>query len=62
MRVAIYARVSTQRQAQTQTIEQQLERLIAYVQEKGWELAPENIFREDGFSGAKLSRPGMDIK
>ena len=27
MRVAVYVRVSTQRQAQTQTIEQQLERL-----------------------------------
>ena len=29
MRVALYARVSTTRQAQTQTIEQQLERLAA---------------------------------
>ena len=28
MRVALYARVSTQRQAQTQTIEQQLARLF----------------------------------
>ena len=27
MRIAIYVRVSTQRQAQTQTIEQQLDRL-----------------------------------
>lgn len=30
MRVAIYTRVSTQRQAQTQTIEQQLGRLPFY--------------------------------
>ena len=60
MRVAIYARVSTQRQAQAQTIEQQLERLQAYVQEQGWELRPEHIFRDDGYSGAKLSRPGLD--
>lgn len=36
MRVAIYARVSTQRQAQAQTIEQQVERLQAYVQQQGW--------------------------
>ena len=60
MRVAIYARVSTQRQAQAQTIEQQIARLQAYVQEQGWGLAPEHIFRDDGYSGAKLSRPGLD--
>ena len=60
MRVAIYARVSTQRQAQAQTIEQQLERLVAYVHQQGWELPEENIFRDDGFSGAALNRPGLD--
>jgi site-specific DNA recombinase len=60
MRVAIYARVSTQRQAQTQTIEQQLERLQAYVVSKGWILETENIYRDDGYSGAKLNRPGLD--
>lgn len=31
MRVALYARVSTNRQALTQSIEQQLDRLRAYV-------------------------------
>lgn len=35
MRIAIYVRVSTQRQAQTQTIEQQLERLQAHAQSQG---------------------------
>ena len=60
MRVAIYVRVSTQNQVQDQTIEQQLERLKAYVQEQKWGLAEENIFRDDGHSRAKLSRPGLD--
>jgi len=60
MRVAIYVRVSTQRQAQTQTIEQQLERLQAYIISKGWTLETENIYRDDGYSGAKLNRPGLD--
>ena len=60
MRVAIYARVSTQHQAQTQTIEQQLERLRAYVKQQGWELLQENIYRDDGISGANLNRPGLD--
>ena len=60
MRVAIYARVSTQHQMQTQTIEQQLERLRAYVKQQGWDLLQENIYRDDGISGANLNRPGLD--
>jgi hypothetical protein len=38
MGVAVYARVSTIRQAQSQTIEQQLDRLRAAVAERGWDL------------------------
>jgi site-specific DNA recombinase len=60
MRVAIYARVSTQNQAQDQTIELQIERLKAYVQEQQWTLLEGNIFRDDGYSGSKLNRPGLD--
>ena len=60
MRVAVYVRVSTQRQAQAQTIEQQLERLRGHIQSQGWELTDENIFRDDGYSGASLNRPGLD--
>jgi site-specific DNA recombinase len=60
MRVAVYVRVSTQRQAQTQTIEQQLERLRTYIQEQNWTLPDEQIFRDDGYSGSRLNRPGLD--
>jgi site-specific DNA recombinase len=60
MRVALYARVSTTRQAQAQTIEQQLARLQAYVQQQGWPLEDRHIYRDDGYSGAKLARPGLD--
>jgi site-specific DNA recombinase len=60
MRVAIYVRVSTQRQAQDQTIEQQIERLRAHIQSKAWQLRDEHIFRDDGYSGASLTRPGLD--
>ena len=58
MRVAVYVRVSTQRQAQLQTIEQQLERLRAHVRAQGWTLPDDRIFRDDGYSGASLRRPG----
>ncbi len=57
--IAVYARVSTQRQAQANTSEQQLERLRAYVQAQGWDLPPEHVFRDDGYSGATLRRPGL---
>lgn len=60
LRVAIYARVSTQHQAQTQTIDQQLERVQQHVREQGWQLDPAHIFRDDGRSGANLNRPGLD--
>jgi site-specific DNA recombinase len=58
--VAVYARASTQRQAQAQSVEQQLERLQAHAAAQGWCLAPEDVFRDDGYSGATLRRPGLD--
>jgi site-specific DNA recombinase len=43
MRVALYARVSTNRQALAQSIEQQLERLRQHVIDKGWPLSDDYI-------------------
>ena len=60
MQIAAYARVSTQRQVQAQTTEQQLDRLRAHAAAQGWVLAPEHVFRDDGHSGANLRRPGLD--
>ncbi len=60
MRTAVYVRISTDRQTQTQTIEQQLDRLKAQLQAQGEELLSEDIFRDNGHSGATLNRPGLD--
>jgi site-specific DNA recombinase len=60
MRIAFYARVSTQRQAQAQTVEQQLDRLKQYADQQNWAVPVEQIFRDDGYSGASLKRPGLD--
>jgi len=60
MRAAVYARVSTTRQAQAQTIEQQLDRLRAEVAGRGWQLDDQHVYRDDGYSGASLGRPGLD--
>ncbi len=59
-RVAAYARVSTERQAEPQTIDQQVEQLLAYARRQGWPLRPEQIYRDDGYSGARLDRPALD--
>jgi hypothetical protein len=57
MRVALYVRVSTDRQQQAQTIEQQVAQLRAWVAaHAGWTIAEEHIFRDDGRSGARLDR------
>ena len=61
MEVALYVRVSTNRQQQQQTIEQQLIRLCMHVAtQPDWHLAEEHIYRDDGYSGAKLNRLGLD--
>jgi site-specific DNA recombinase len=60
MRIAIYVRVSTQRQAQTQTIDQQLDRLRRVAADRRWPLPEDHVFRDDGYSGASLRRPGLD--
>ena len=53
-RVAIYARVSTR----DQTTENQIIDLRHYAKQRGWQIAAEYI--DEGFSGAKSSRPRLD--
>lgn len=61
MEIALYARVSTTRQQQQQTIEHQLRRLRDYVvTHPDWHVADEHIYRDEGYSGAKLNRPGLE--
>jgi predicted site-specific integrase-resolvase len=60
MRIALYARVSTSRQAHAQTIEHQLEQLRAHLASQGAAVDEHNIFRDAGYSGASLSRSGLD--
>ena len=58
VKVAIYARVSTERQSERGTIGSQLAALRDQVSAAGHELISE--FIDDGYSGARLDRPGLD--
>jgi site-specific DNA recombinase len=60
MRAAVYARVSTERQERQQTIASQLAALRAWTQAAGHELSEAHVFRDEGYSGARLDRPGLD--
>ena len=60
MKIALYARVSTQRQQQAQTIDQQIERLQSHAAAQGWQVEEAHLFRDDGYSGTRLNRPGLD--
>src|ERR671917_2871958 len=60
MHIAVYARVSTERQERHQTIDSQLTALRAWAVEQGHDLAAGHVFRDEGYSGARLDRPGLD--
>ena len=57
-KVALYARVSSDTQAQRGTIASQLEALRAHVAGLGHEAVA--VYTDDGYSGARLDRPGLD--
>lgn len=60
MRAAIYARVSTPRQARDGKTDQELRRLEHYAERKGWATDGGRIYLDEGYSGASLNRPGLD--
>lgn len=60
MKSAIYARVSTSKQELEQTIESQLGILREYIEKERLELDEKHIYIDEGYSGTKLERPGLD--
>ena len=59
-RTAVYARVSTARQEQEQTVASQIDALDRAASAMGITIAPERRFVDEGFSGSRLDRPGLD--
>jgi site-specific DNA recombinase len=58
--VAIYARVSSEQQAEAGTIKSQIEALRNQIITDGHILQPEMNFIDEGFSGATLVRPALE--
>jgi site-specific DNA recombinase len=59
-RVASYARVSSQKQADEATIESQRQAVLNRIQRDQFELPKELEFCDDGFSGSQLLRPALE--
>src|SRR5579862_109456 len=57
---AIYARVSSDRQKENHTIASQTAALIEYAQTHEYSVPQEWIFQDEGYSGAILTRPGLE--
>lgn len=60
IRAAIYARVSSQRQAEEDTIASQIEALEQRVAADGLRLEADCHFIDDGYSGTTLERPALE--
>ncbi len=60
IQAALYARVSSDQQAQAETIQSQLSALRARIEADGAELDPECVFVDDGYTGATLIRPDLE--
>ncbi|WP_437983486.1 recombinase family protein [Sorangium sp. So ce117] len=59
-RAALYARVSTARQEQEKTVASQIEALEKAATAMGLTVPAERRYIDDGISGARLDRPGLD--
>ena len=58
LRLAIYARVSTEEQREGQNIDSQVAELERFSREKGWPIT--GIYKDEGWSGGVMERPELD--
>jgi site-specific DNA recombinase len=58
--VALYARVSSEQQAEAGTIESQVAALRERIQQDGYGLSDEMVFIDNGYSGTTLIRPALE--
>jgi site-specific DNA recombinase len=57
---AIYTRVSSDQQKENKTIGSQVDELLRFAEEQGFVVPDEYVFKDEGYSGAILVRPGLE--
>src|SRR6202171_4143141 len=57
---AIYARVSSDKQKEENTIASQTAALIEFAQHQGFDVPAEWVIEDEGYSGASIVRPGLE--
>ena len=60
IRIALYARVSSERQVQASTIDSQIADIQERIKVDGYTLLKDLTFIDDGFSDSTLIRPGLE--
>lgn len=60
MQAALYARVSSTRQKQHETIDSQIAALREHARGRGWQIPGEWVFTDDGWSGSSLVRSALE--
>jgi len=58
MRLAIYARVSTEEQREGQTIDSQIAELERFARDQAWVVT--GVYKDEGWSGGIMARPDLD--
>lgn len=57
--VLSYVRVSTEEQTHTKSCDDQMTLIHRHIEQQGWKLAKNGDYRDEGISGTKLERPGL---
>ena len=57
---ALYARVSSAKQQLNENIASQVAAIEEYARQNDYQISPQHVYKDDGFSGARLDRPDLD--
>jgi site-specific DNA recombinase len=57
---ALYARVSSAKQQLNENIASQVAAIEEYARQNDYQISPQHVYKDDGFSGARLDRPALD--
>jgi site-specific DNA recombinase len=57
---ALYARVSSAKQQLNENIASQVSAIEEYAWQNDYQVSPQHVYKDDGFSGARLDRPALD--